>query len=124
MDSHSDQLLELLYYSCNTSRRTEVFAFSTRLIRLNRYLEGRSLWSASQLISENVNFWSSGTRIGSALGTLLTQYPGSLRSSTVLVIISDGWELDDLGILESNLRSIRSSVNRIICVNRLADNPR
>ncbi len=123
MDSHSDQLLELLYYSCNTSRRTDVFAFSTRLVRLNRYLEGRSLWSASQLISENVNFWSSGTRIGSALGTLLAEYPGSLRSSTVLVIISDGWELGDLGVLESNLGSIRRSVNRIIWLNPLADNP-
>ncbi len=123
MDGHSDQLLQLLYHSCNTSRRTEVFAFSTRLVRLNRYLEGRSLWSASQLISENVNFWSSGTRIGSALGTLLGQYSGSLRSSTVLVIISDGWELDDLGILESNLRSIRRSINRIVWLNPLADNP-
>ena len=123
MDSHSDQLLQLLYYSCNASHRTEVFAFSTRLARLNRYLEGRSLGSASRLISENVNFWSSGTRIGSALGTLLAEYGGSLRSSTVLVIVSDGWELGDLGILESNLRSIRRSVNRIVWLNPLADNP-
>ncbi len=123
MDSHSDQLLKLLYYSCSASRRTEVFAFSTRLVRLNRYLEGRSLRSASQLISEHVNFWSSGTRIGSALGTLLTQYPGSLRSSTVLAIISDGWELDDLEILEANLRLIRRRVNRIVWLNPLADNP-
>ncbi len=123
MDSHSDQLLNLLYYSCNTSRRTEAFAFSTRLIRLNRYLEGRSFWSASQLVSENVEFWSSGTRIGSALRTLLAQYPGSLRSSTVLVIISDGWELDDLEMLKSSLRLIQHRVNRVVWLNPLADNP-
>lgn len=121
MDSFSNQLLKLLYHACNTTRRTEVFAFSTRLVRLNRYMEGRSFWNASKAISENVSVWSSGTRIGSALGTLLTQYPGSLRSYTVFVIISDGWELDDLDILEANLRRIRRRVNRIIWLNPLAD---
>ncbi|MDG7022421.1 MAG: VWA domain-containing protein [Nitrososphaerota archaeon] len=123
MDSHSDQLMRLLHLCCNTSLRTEVFAFSTRLVRLNRFLEGRSLLSASQLVSENVNFWSSGTRIGSALGTLLSHYSGSLRSSTVLVVISDGWELDDLEVLDANLRSVRRRVKRVIWLNPLADNP-
>jgi uncharacterized protein with von Willebrand factor type A (vWA) domain len=121
MDSFSNQLLRLLYHACNTTRRTEVFAFSTRLVRLNRYLEGRSFRNASKAISENVSVWSSGTRIGSALGTLLAQYPGSLRSYTVFVIISDGWELDDLDILEANLRRVRRRVNRIIWLNPLAD---
>ena len=123
MDAHSDQLLRLLYLCCNTSLRTEVFAFSTRLVRLNRYLEGRSLLSAAKIVSENVKFWSSGTRIGSALGTVLSHYSGSLRSSTVLVIISDGWELDDLEVLEANLRSIRRRVKRTVWLNPLADNP-
>jgi uncharacterized protein with von Willebrand factor type A (vWA) domain len=123
MDSFSDRLLKLVYHACNTTRRTEVFAFSTRLVRLNRYLEGRSFWNASQAISENVSIWSSGTRIGSALGTLLAQYPGSLRSYTVFVIISDGWELDDLDVLEANLRRIRRRVNKIIWLNPLADSP-
>jgi len=123
MDSFSDQILKLLYHACNTTRGTEVFAFSTRLVRLNGYLEGSSFRNASQAVSRNVRIWSSGTRIGSALGGLLARYQGSLRSYTVFVIISDGWELDNLGILESNLRRIRSRVNRIIWLNPLADSP-
>ena len=122
MDSHSVRLLRLLYHLSNAAR-AEVFAFSTQLILLNDYLRGNSLYTASRLISENVTFWSSGTRIGSSLGRLLTQYPGYLTRSTVLVIISDGWELDDLGALKSNLRLIRRLVNEIIWLNPLADDP-
>jgi len=122
MDSHSTRLLRLLHLFCNASS-AEVFAFSTRLVRLNPYLQGNSLASASRLISENVTFWSSGTRIGSALRKLREMYPGYLTSSAVLVIISDGWELGDLDVLESNLKSVRSQVNDIIWLNPLADDP-
>jgi uncharacterized protein with von Willebrand factor type A (vWA) domain len=122
MDSHSVRLLRLLHHFCNATN-AEVFAFSTQLVRLNPYLRGSSLASASRLISKNVTFWSSGTRIGSTLGKLREMYQGYLTSSTVLVIISDGWELDDLSVLESNLRLVRSRVNDIIWFNPLADDP-
>jgi len=122
MDNQSERLLRLLYYLCNTAR-AEVFAFSTQLVTLNGYLRGNSFYAASRLVSENVPVWSSGTRIGSALGKLVTLYSGYLTPSTVLVVISDGWELDDLDVLESNLREVKRRVRDIVWLNPLADSP-
>jgi uncharacterized protein with von Willebrand factor type A (vWA) domain len=123
MDTQSARMLGLLYHLCNAAR-AKVFAFSTQLIELNGYLRGNSLQRASKLISENVSVWSSGTKIASALGKLITLYSGYLGPSTVLIVISDGWELDNLDSLESNLKSIRRRVKDIIWLNPLADDPR
>ncbi len=123
MDLYSNQLLKLLYYACNTIHRTEVFAFSTQLVSLNKYIQGRSFWEAVHLVSRNVNIWNSGTRIGSALGLLLSEHPGVLRSSTVFIVISDGWELGDLDLLKKRLREIKGRVVKIVWLNPQADSP-
>lgn len=123
MDAYSSTVLKLMYHLCNTVRGTKIFGFSTCIVPLDRFLQGRSLGEALRLVSENVDIWSSGTRIGSALGDLLTNYGGFLRSTTVFVIISDGWELGDLEVLKSRLAAIRSRVNGIIWLNPQADSP-
>ena len=121
MDSYSDRILKLIYHLNNTIRGSQVFGFSTRVVPLNRYLQGKSLKDASHLISEHVEIWSSGTRIGSALGDLISNHSGILRSSTVFVVISDGWELGDIEVLRSRLAEIRRRVNRIVWLNPQAD---
>ncbi len=123
MDSYSGRVLKLIYLLGNTIRGSQVFGFSTRVVPLNRYLQGKSLREASHLVSENIDIWSSGTRIGSALGDLLSNHSGLLRSSTVFIVISDGWELGDLEILRSRLNEISRRVARIVWLNPQADSP-
>ncbi|HKW04366.1 MAG TPA: VWA domain-containing protein [Nitrososphaerales archaeon] len=123
MDSYSDEIIAILYYACNIVKRVDVFGFSTRIVQLNQFLVGKSLREAKSSISENVKIWSSGTRIGSALGELIQHYSGVLRSRSVLLILSDGWELGDLQALESNLAEARRRVSKIIWINPLADSP-
>lgn len=123
MDSYSARILKLIYHLSNTISGAKVFGFSTRVVSLNDYLKGKTLRAASLKISEHVDVWSSGTRIGSALGDLLSNYSGVLRSSTILVIISDGWELGDLAILRSRLAEVRRRVRGVVWLNPQADSP-
>jgi len=123
MDSYSVRVLKLLYHLANTIRGSQVFGFSTGVVSLNPYLRGKSWKEASRLVSERVDIWSSGTRIGSALGELLSRHSGVLRSSTVFIMISDGWELGDLGILRLRLEEIRKRVALVVWLNPQADSP-
>jgi len=123
MDIYTRRILKLLYHLSNTIQRSMIFGFSTEVVPLNRYLQGKSLKEASDLISRNVEIWSSGTRIGSALQELIAKYPGVLRASTIFVVISDGWELGDLETFRSSLRQIRRYVRKIIWLNPQADSP-
>lgn len=121
MDSYSGRILKLIYHLNNTIGGSQVFGFSTRVMSLNRYLQGKSLSEAMRMISEHVDIWSSGTRIGSALSDLLANHSGILRSSTVFIVISDGWELGDIEVLRLKLSEIRRRVNRIVWLNPQAD---
>lgn len=121
MDLHADEIVKLVYYSCNTIRKCEIFAFSTQLIRLTPYIRGRSMDDAKRSISENVDIWSSGTRIGFALSEMLLRYSSFLRPTTVLVILSDGWELGDLELLKEKLAEIKRRVAAIVWLNPQAD---
>jgi uncharacterized protein with von Willebrand factor type A (vWA) domain len=123
MDIYSKRILKLIYHMSNTIHGSVIFGFSTKVVPLNRFLQGKSLRESSDLISRNVDSWSSGTRIGSALKEVLSKYPGVLRSSAVFVIISDGWELGDLDTFRMGLREIRRQVRKIIWLNPQADSP-
>lgn len=121
MDSYSNEIIAILYHACNVVKRVDVFGFSTRIVPLNQFLVGKTFREAKSSISESVKIWSSGTQIGSALGELIQHYSGVLRSRSVLLILSDGWELGDLQTLESNLAEARRRVSKIIWINPLAD---
>ena len=123
MDVHSARILKVLYHMANTIRGSQVFAFSTKVVQLNKYLQGVPLREAADLISQKVDIWSSGTRIGAALGELVGAHSGLFKTTTVFVVISDGWELGDLGVLRSQLQQIRRRVKRIVWLNPQADSP-
>ncbi len=123
MDTYSDDVLRLLYYAYNTLRGTQVFGFSTRLEWLNKYLYAKSLRDATDSISHSVMIWSSGTRIGHAIGELCRRCPGVLTRKSVLLIISDGWEIGELGMLDRRLNDLKRRVAKIVWLNPLADSP-
>ena len=123
MDAHSDRLVKLLHVAANSGPSSRVFVFSTGLRDLSKHLRGRSLVSAAGEITQNVEIWSSGTRIGSALQRLLREHAAFLSPRTVLLVVSDGWELGDLELLGDCMREIRRRVSKVVWVNPLADHP-
>ncbi len=106
---------ELVVNSLFTATRrfhgTEAFVFSTGLSRVTPYLSSSFACTQTlvQLYTKMVKTeFGSGTRIGENLSRLISEYSEVLSEDTVVIIISDGWDLGDSRLLGDCLRKIKS----------------
>jgi uncharacterized protein with von Willebrand factor type A (vWA) domain len=100
----------------------EAFVFATRLTRLTRALAKGQPDVAYGAVAKAAPDWSGGTRIGRALATFLDEFGRrGMARGAVVVIVSDGWELDDPTILRQAMQRLSLLAHHIIWVNpRLA----
>jgi hypothetical protein len=101
-------------------RQVEAFAFGTRITRLTPHLRTldpvRSLARAGALMPD----WGGGTRIGESLRSYNETWGRrGLTRGAVVVIVSDGWERGDLGLLDTELGRIARQAHRLVWVNPL-----
>jgi len=102
----------------------EAFLFSTRLQRITDIIESMANPSEiARAIVAEFKYWGSGTRIGEALEALVNNYAGILRRDAAVLIISDGWDLGDLGKLERSLAEIKRRVGHMAWITPHASNP-
>jgi len=93
----------------------KVFIFSTRLVDVTNIVSSaRDFEDVVSYIFKEFNIWGSGTRIGEALQKLfeVTRF----NKSWCLIIISDGWDLGDLSILEESLKTLKSITGHMVWV--------
>jgi len=102
----------------------ETFVFATRLHRITPLLTRLPFQRAMREVAHAVRDWSGGTRIGPCLREF-TSYRGGgmLRSSTVVVIHSDGWDRGDAEILQSEMMKIHRRAYRVLWINPLLGGP-
>ena len=67
MDRYARVLLQFLYGLSQTLGQVEAFVFSTRLTRITRQLQRRSIDEAVEQAARTVHDWAGGTRIGEAI---------------------------------------------------------
>lgn len=120
MDSLSENILGMMHI-CSNYLRAHVFAFSTKIELMDKYLQGRSVFATSQMISKYFKLWDSGTRIGFALKELIENYGFLLSEKTTLVIVSDGLDQGEIEVLASSMEKINKIVGSIVWINPLAD---
>lgn len=93
----------------------KAFIFSTRLVDVTSLI---SLTEGFEDIVGNIlkefSIWGSGTRIGEALRRLLEAM--RFNKSWCLIIVSDGWDLGDLSVLEESLRALKSIAGHMVWV--------
>ncbi|SPD74113.1 conserved hypothetical protein [uncultured Desulfobacterium sp.] len=124
MDCYSNFFVQFIYGLQQRLRGVETFVFSTRLSRITDLLKTRSLDEALRVVSETVRHWSGGTNIGSCLQSFNNDYaPSILDPKSVLIIISDGWDRGDTGLLEKEMKRLKESCLGIIWLNPLLSNP-
>lgn len=114
-------LLHFLHGAQHRFGRVETFVFATRLTRVTRELRRRDPNDAINLVSDAVDDWSGGTRIGDAIGTYNRWW--SRRVSTggpIGLIISDGWDTGDPDRLGREMERFAKSVHSVIWLNPLA----
>jgi uncharacterized protein with von Willebrand factor type A (vWA) domain len=105
-------------------QKVEAFVFSTRLTRITRELEQKSVDAALRQVSHAVQDWAGGTRIGEALRTFNFQWGRRvLGRGAVTMVISDGWDRGDVALLANEIARLQRSSRRLIWLNPLLGSP-
>jgi len=122
MERHARILLRFVQALTRASGvRTESFVFGTRLTRISHELRGRDPDLAIRRVSESVDDWSGGTRIGDSLRTFNLRWARRvLRTSGVVIVVSDGWDRGDPALVAAETARLQRNCHRLIWLNPLA----
>jgi len=122
MERHARLLLRFVQALTRASGvRTESFVFGTRLTRITHELRGRDPDLAILRVSEAVSDWSGGTRIGESLRTFNLRWARRvLRSSGIVIVVSDGWDRGDPALVAAETARLQRSCHRLVWLNPLA----
>ena len=125
MEQTARVLLHFLYgLSHGAAGRVEAFVFATRLTRITRKLEDRRVDRALREASAAVSDWSGGTRIGEALRRFNLDWARRLpTSSSVVVLVSDGWDRGDPALVAAEMERLRGLAWRVVWLNPLLGDP-
>jgi uncharacterized protein len=125
MERHSRLLLRFIQaLSAASEVHTESFVFGTRLTRVTRLLRDRNRDRALTRVAEAVNDWAGGTRIGESFRQFNLKWARrTLRSSGVVIVVSDGWDRGDPALVATETARLRRNCHRLIWLNPLAGTP-
>ena len=119
MGPYADSLLRFAHVVTSASLgRTEVFTMGTRLTRVTGAMRTRDGEAAVQAAGRTVPDWSGGTRLGDGLKSFGDRWGqrGAARGA-VVVVMSDGWERGDCGLLAEQMARLHRLAHRVIWVN-------
>lgn len=120
MERYSRVLLQFIYAISSELDRVETFAFSTRLTRITRPLQRRSVDAALAEAARSIHDWGGGTRIGESIRTFNYAWGRRVLSGgAVVLIISDGWDRGDVDLLSREMDRLHRSCHRLIWLNPL-----
>lgn len=124
MERYSRMLVHFVHAISRRHPRVEAFLFSTRLTRITRQLRSGRLDDAVTAVARAVPDWSGGTRIGSALRELHQLWSRRvLRGSSIVLIVSDGWDRGDPAELRDEMARLNRSCRRVVWLNPLIGTP-
>ena len=124
MERYTRLLLHFIHTIAGDLGRVEAFLFATRLTRITRYLNYRSIDQAVNEVARAVPDWAGGTRIGEAIKTFnYTWARRTLGSGPVVLIISDGWDRGEPELLSREMSRLQRSCHRLIWLNPLLGSP-
>lgn len=121
MEKYADLFLVFAHAAQRRIDDVEVFTFSTELTRVTDDLRRRDTQTALDRVSNSVHDWSGGTRIGEALADWNRRWSRRLsRGGPIALILSDGWDCGDPGLLAGEMARLARTVNKVIWLNPLA----
>ena len=104
----------------NAEQRVEVFLFGTRLTHITRQLRHKDVDAALQRVTRAAPDWSGGTRIGGSLREFNLRWSRRvLGQGAVVLLLTDGLDRDDIGVLAASAERLRKSCRQLIWLNPL-----
>jgi uncharacterized protein with von Willebrand factor type A (vWA) domain len=124
MDRYARFVMPFILGLRGVGSRAEVFAFSTSLASITFAVRHLSLEKALESIAREVPDWSGGTRIGYSLHQFNQEQGQRLLSRrSVVVILSDGWDLGGKELLKREMETLSRKAHCVIWLNPLAGDP-
>ncbi len=120
MDRYARMLLHFMHALTNDRDRVHTFLFGTRLTNITRYLRYKDPDAALDAISEAVEDWSGGTRIGHALEVFNKDWSRRvLGQGAVVLTITDGLDREGAEGVSEQMERLHKSCRRLIWLNPL-----
>jgi len=120
MSRYSRMLLHFVHAITNDRDRVHTFLFGTRLTNVTRHLRHKDVDVAVDQVTEAVEDWSGGTRIGVTLKEFNATWSRRvLGQGAVVLFISDGLDRDAGEGLEAEMERLHKSCRRLIWLNPL-----
>lgn len=120
MEAYARIFLPFVYTLRSATSRLEVFVFATRLTRITREIQRRDVDIALKTAVARIADWGGGTRIGESLKLFNFEWSRRLLGRGAWVIVlSDGWDRGERGLLEHEMARLRRSSSRVIWLNPL-----
>ena len=125
MERHSRLLLRFVQALARENEvRTESFVFGTRLTRVTRVMKDRDRDRALERVADTVTDWAGGTRIGESFRQFNRHWARrTLRTSGVVIVVSDGWDRGDPALVAAETARLRRNCHRLVWLNPLASAP-
>ena len=125
MERHSRLLLRFTQaLAASSSVRTESFVFGTHLTRVTPFMRDRDRDRALARVAEVVTDWAGGTRIGESFREFNIRWARrTLRSSGVVIVVSDGWDRGNPDLVAVEAARLRRNCHRLVWLNPLAGTP-
>jgi uncharacterized protein with von Willebrand factor type A (vWA) domain len=123
MELYSRFFIQFMYAFHSLFPKVATFAFATQLYHISKELNKTSINQSLEEIINKIPDWSGGTKIGSSLATFNENFSHKhLTSKTLVIILSDGWDTDEIDLVSENMKKIHRKALKVIWLNPLADN--
>jgi uncharacterized protein len=124
MAQYSRMVLHFLHAVANQRgqgwAKVHAFTFGTRLTNISRHLQHRDVDAALKAAGAEAQDWSGGTRIGSSIAAFNRDWSRRvLGQGAVVLLITDGLDRDETGVLEAAMARLHLSTRRLIWLNPL-----
>jgi uncharacterized protein with von Willebrand factor type A (vWA) domain len=117
MAPYSRAFVQFLHAAAGGSQ-AEVFTFATRLTRVTKALAVRQPDLALARAAAAAEDWRGGTRIGDSLKAFLDEHGRrGLARRAVVVVVSDGWDRSEPGVLAEQMARLGRLAHRIVWIN-------
>jgi uncharacterized protein len=120
MTQYSRMFLHFMHALTNDRDRVHTFVFGTRLTNITRYMRYKDVDAALDTVSEKVEDWSGGTRIGATIREFNKDWSRRvLGQGAVTLLISDGLDRDAGEGLGIEMERLHKSCRQLIWLNPL-----
>ncbi len=121
MSLYSRFLIQFLHAFQTEFKSIETFVFSAKITRVTNELKHHRYEETLKTLIQNLTHWGDGTRIGECLVQFESVYSRKLiDNQTILVLVSDGLDTDNLEVLDQVLYRLYHSAAKIVWLNPLA----